>query len=43
MNSIVFEDDHSLNLGLLSLIQQVFDIHYRGRHGFRVKYCITII
>ena len=43
MNSIVLGDDYALNLGPLSLTQQVFDIHYRGRHVFRVKYCITII
>ena len=43
MNSIVFEDDRALNLGPLSLTQQVFDIYYRSGHGFRVKYCITII
>ena len=43
MNSIVFEDDHALILGTLSLTQQVFDIHYRDGHGFCVKYCITII
>ena len=43
MNSIVLGDDYALNLGPLSLTQQVFDIHYRGGHGFRLKYCITII
>ena len=43
MNSIVFEDDHALNLGPLSLTQQVFDIHYGGGHRIRVKYCITTI